>query len=300
MPYDPIERVGVHRVGELIASELGWIFREQTTDDWGIDAQVEVVEKEPTGRLIALQIKTGLSYFDEQTDEHYVYRGDRRHLNYWRGHSLPVIIVVYHPEFRVAFWEIVSSDKAEETGTGWKIRIPKSQTLNASSLDPWRRIALPKHLRRMDYLAALINGFSCSEYAASSRLPVILASLFSAQHEIQICSPYVDRDFATAIAVASDSVTTSLITRSSDSVETVGPLEGRNVRVLYAPVLHEKLILLDGCMAILASANLAGAGMQNSFEVFVATTDPAVVNGMRAKFVDVWDQLGGLRYASTH
>ncbi|WP_419503868.1 DUF4365 domain-containing protein [Lentzea aerocolonigenes] len=40
-----------------IQDELGWLFREQPTEDYGIDAHVEVVDGEDVrGRLLALQI----------------------------------------------------------------------------------------------------------------------------------------------------------------------------------------------------------------------------------------------------
>jgi hypothetical protein len=50
----------------LIEDELGWLFRNQPTEDYGIDAHVEVVDGENVrGRLLALQIKSGTSWFKE-------------------------------------------------------------------------------------------------------------------------------------------------------------------------------------------------------------------------------------------
>ncbi|MBB1158145.1 DUF4365 domain-containing protein [Amycolatopsis dendrobii] len=44
-----------------VVSELGWLFREQPTEDYGVDAQIEVVDGETVrGKLLALQIKSGL------------------------------------------------------------------------------------------------------------------------------------------------------------------------------------------------------------------------------------------------
>ena len=48
-----MDRIGVNAVEAIFVKELGWIFREQTISDWGIDAHVEVAEEErPTGRLL--------------------------------------------------------------------------------------------------------------------------------------------------------------------------------------------------------------------------------------------------------
>ena len=64
------ERAGVLAVGEIINNRLGWIFREQPVSDFGIDAHVEVVEGDQvTGRLFALQIKSGPSYFRRRGSE---------------------------------------------------------------------------------------------------------------------------------------------------------------------------------------------------------------------------------------
>ena len=57
------DRIGVSKLETLFA-ESGWFFREQFVKDYGIDAQVEVVENDdPTGQLIAIQIKSGESLF---------------------------------------------------------------------------------------------------------------------------------------------------------------------------------------------------------------------------------------------
>lgn len=37
-----IEREGVSAVQNIVYRELKWFFREQTVDDYGIDAQIEV------------------------------------------------------------------------------------------------------------------------------------------------------------------------------------------------------------------------------------------------------------------
>ena len=54
MPPDPTtERKGINAVEKIFLDEFGWLFREQPVSDYGIDAQVEVVENnKPTGKLI--------------------------------------------------------------------------------------------------------------------------------------------------------------------------------------------------------------------------------------------------------
>lgn len=119
------ERLGVS-VLDYFFSKNGWLFREQTTHDYGIDAHVEIVEKErPTGRLIALQIKAGPSFFREEVEDAYVFRTDDKHIAYWVEHSMPVVLVLYNPETEQAYWQHVSRDTVETTGKKWKLNVSK-------------------------------------------------------------------------------------------------------------------------------------------------------------------------------
>lgn len=71
-----IDRLCVSEL-ENFFSKHGWLFREQYLHDYGIDAQVEIViNGVPTGKLIAIQIKSGKSYFSENTDTDIIYRTD--------------------------------------------------------------------------------------------------------------------------------------------------------------------------------------------------------------------------------
>lgn len=129
-----VERLGVATT-EKIINKMGLIFREQPTDDYGVDAQIETIENGyATGKLIAVQIKSGESYFKETTSEGIVFRGERKHYDYWLNHSLPVIIVLYNPENDKCYWNVVNSETATLTFKNWKIEVPFSNLLeNAKS-----------------------------------------------------------------------------------------------------------------------------------------------------------------------
>lgn len=119
------ERLGVSAL-DYFFSAHGWLFREQTTHDYGIDAHIEIVaDGRPTGKLIALQIKSGTSFFAEETNDAYVFRTDDKHIAYWVSHSMPVVVVLYNPETEQAYWQYVSRQSVEATGKGWKLCIPK-------------------------------------------------------------------------------------------------------------------------------------------------------------------------------
>lgn len=86
--------IGVTRTKLAVEEELGWLFREQPTEDYGIDAHTEIVEDELVlGRLLGLQIKSGQSWFDEPDPSGWWFRPKPEHVSYWTSHSLPVVVV---------------------------------------------------------------------------------------------------------------------------------------------------------------------------------------------------------------
>jgi len=92
----------------------------------GIDAHVELVERgNPTGKLAALQIKTGASHFNEKKHA-FVYYGKNEHLDYWLNHSLPVLFVAHFPSSGVTLWVHVTEKSVVRTKKAWKVEIPKS------------------------------------------------------------------------------------------------------------------------------------------------------------------------------
>jgi hypothetical protein len=133
--YDPTQYEGVHAVGLIFTRDFRWAFREQPKADLGIDAHAEVCrDGEPTGSLLALQIKAGESYCKERTERGFVYRGSLRHLRYWLNHPLPVVLVIYNPSQRQAYWQGISGDLAEATHKGWKIMVPFQNRLDETAL----------------------------------------------------------------------------------------------------------------------------------------------------------------------
>lgn len=124
-------------------STWGWEFREQPVKDFGIDAHVEPFDgpNRPSGRLIALQLKSGLSYFREKTAAGWAYRGQNKHLRYWLGHVLPVLIILYDPDAHVLYWQDVTEERVEYTDGAWKILVPFDQVLTAAAAEDLRAIA---------------------------------------------------------------------------------------------------------------------------------------------------------------
>lgn len=129
------DRKGIAAVQQIVTTDLEWLFREQPTDDYGIDAQFEVVEnKAATGRLLAAQIKSGPSYFKRPHAEGWWFSLNRDDLEYWLDHALPVLVVIYEPGTKAAYWQVVNH-RTIITGQrgGKKLLIPKAQQLVSAS-----------------------------------------------------------------------------------------------------------------------------------------------------------------------
>ncbi|MFC5177336.1 DUF4365 domain-containing protein [Nocardioides taihuensis] len=142
-PSAVTERAGVFAVGGIV-NGFGWVFREQPTDDYGIDAQAEVFEPggTATGKLIALQIKSGRAkYFASEKGNGWTHYVDSKHAEYWLKHSLPVVVVLYDEIDGKAYWQRVTRATLDATPNNFKIFVPRSQELDAASVVPLREFA---------------------------------------------------------------------------------------------------------------------------------------------------------------
>jgi len=66
--YSHLGEQGLTIVKSIIERQLGWTFRKNhLEDDYGVDAFIDLSNelRQMTGKSIALQIKTGQSYFVE-------------------------------------------------------------------------------------------------------------------------------------------------------------------------------------------------------------------------------------------
>lgn len=154
--FSNTERLGVNKVENIFLKDFEWIPRTLFQTDVGIDMTVEVADNGiPSGQLFAIQIKSGESYFKENSFGDIVYRGSIIHLQYWLNHSLPVIIVLYNPRTELTIWEEIKENKIVKTKNGWKIEIPIKQTLDkAHKKVLLNSNKLPLYLQRFQRLAS--------------------------------------------------------------------------------------------------------------------------------------------------
>ncbi|MDP9192653.1 MAG: DUF4365 domain-containing protein [Acidobacteriota bacterium] len=125
--------------------KIQYIFRDMPQEsDYGIDAEIEIKDEVTgvvTGRFLKVQIRSGDSYIEKETNDAFVYRSDNlRHLEYWRRCALPVLIIWVDVDAEIAYWAVVDGS-ATVTGKSWTIRILKAQRIDASAKAPLRKLA---------------------------------------------------------------------------------------------------------------------------------------------------------------
>lgn len=148
--YTSTERIGVNETERIVIKSLGWVFREQLLVDVGIDAIIEIVKNgEPTGKLIAVQIKSGSGNF-YRTEKNLSYYVSNIHYNYWLNLCIPIILVAHIPEDEKTYWQEITKNNLKKNKKKWKIEIPFKQEFNEKSENRLLRIASDKNDEKFD------------------------------------------------------------------------------------------------------------------------------------------------------
>jgi hypothetical protein len=163
-------------VAEAVA-RLGLIWRETPAADVGIDGQIEYVTPEgaATGRIVAIQIKSGPSFLKEK-DGSWVFYPDQKHKFYWERFPLPVLIVIHDPEKGISYWQDARRALRTAANDEAGILVPKGNVLQqAEPSDLFRDFAVSSEpfLELDDVLARLINAKN-----ANASFPVSFFDLF--------------------------------------------------------------------------------------------------------------------------
>jgi len=131
--HNNLERIGVLKVAKFFTEDFNWIFRELSIVDVGIDAYIEeVINGQPTGKIIALQIKSGESnFYISNKDKSISFYFDKTHYDYWINYSLPVIIVGHLPNEKQLIWQLIDKNYIIKTKKRYKIEIKKKLSSNS-------------------------------------------------------------------------------------------------------------------------------------------------------------------------
>lgn len=127
------ERAGVYRVAQLLSLK-GIIFRETSNTDVGIDGQIEWLSKsgQATGQILAVQIKSGISFFrNKEKEDYWKFYPNKKHLKYWEAFPIPVVILLHHPETDNVYYQDIRFYLRNPNNDKCKfISIPKNQVIN--------------------------------------------------------------------------------------------------------------------------------------------------------------------------
>jgi Domain of unknown function (DUF4365) len=135
--------LGVAIFATAVRQALGWEFRRTPQEvDYGVDGYLDLVSEggDVTGKSIAVQIKSGRSYFQFSGDD-WVYRGERKHINYYTNLGVPLILVLVDTESHQIWWRRFSAYETDGNPSGWTIRIPKSNLLHVQSRSELAQVA---------------------------------------------------------------------------------------------------------------------------------------------------------------
>jgi len=125
---------------ESVVNAHGSIYRpvHQETDV-GIDGYIELVNVEKaTGRIVAVQIKSGDSYFSSG-DREFVVSVDQRHLDYWESYMVPVVLICYSPTRDIGAWrsvrDYIQHEEFHSRIPITQIRVPLYHPFNSEALN---------------------------------------------------------------------------------------------------------------------------------------------------------------------
>jgi hypothetical protein len=126
---------GVTFIKSIIENQFDWIFRPtHLEDDFGLDGYFDIIgiNDSVTGKYLGVQIKTGESYFKNETALGWTYYGENKHLNYFLNLNFPILIILVSLIEQKAYWAEFDIAKTSKTQNGWSIVIPREQVLDKS------------------------------------------------------------------------------------------------------------------------------------------------------------------------
>jgi hypothetical protein len=138
--------VGISEVSAAF-ERLDWGVVENTRHDLGTDLFAAVRDERlfDLGLFVGIQVKAGLSYFDEPNREKggpsgwWFRDSDRSHVDSWVRSGIPHLLVLHDLQTRVSYWVHVTAESIVETGKGAKVLVPSVNTVDEAN-----RVALLK------------------------------------------------------------------------------------------------------------------------------------------------------------
>lgn len=290
---------GVYSVGRIFQKELKWIFRDQPKADHGIDAHVEICnDGAPTGQLVAVQIKSGKSFFKNLCEDGYVFRFGDWHHKYWLNHCLPVIVVLYNPVNELVFWQEINHETVQSTGLGYKVIVPFENLLRHDSgiYISQASIAVTGGYGRIDQTEYFRDTVI---FHAEKVIAPLINCMRNAKSEILVCAPYMNSDFLGLLCALSHSVKVKLLTIKALQ-EQVSPLGKKRtcdeslLTVKEQPHLHTTFVIIDNNFSFQSSMNFITDGLKvksNLMELIYPSKEASTVKKLSDTFYYIWERI---------
>lgn len=136
------DQIGIHYFGLRITRDLGHICRLNTGPDVGIDATIELVDRQraATGAYVAVQIKTTRA---DDTKDEFIRYFDEQHREYWIDHRVPVVFAVVNPDQEKIWLKHVASHTIERAEKSWKISFSAADEIKQNGQNLLMKLAKP-------------------------------------------------------------------------------------------------------------------------------------------------------------
>ncbi|MFY3284674.1 TIR domain-containing protein [Achromobacter xylosoxidans] len=131
-------------VGDVISAVAlaGHISREKSVSDHGIDMEIEFKndQRQATGRLLFLQLKSGNSYLRHNKDGKEIFTiKNPRHAQYWAEQVAPVMLIVRNDRGEIRWMEIRELLREARKNGSYPNKIEfKGERLDSQSIAKWR------------------------------------------------------------------------------------------------------------------------------------------------------------------
>jgi hypothetical protein len=193
-------RVGVNAIAQFAATK-GMIWRENIIKDLGIDGQIEYVtpQGQATGRLVAVQVKSGPSYFVHDHHNCWRFYPEQKHLLYWERFPMPVILALHDQSTGQLAWADVRQDLRRPNRAHKGVDVPKASDLMIDAREAVFETAGVSAEEFEDDLEEVLM-FMCRKVASDTTLPVTYMELFSQGLTNIVRSVYFGMDLAVTIA----------------------------------------------------------------------------------------------------
>ncbi len=125
------ERLGIAAI-QSYAAQRRQIWRETGTGDVGIDGHLEFVNQDgfATSRIVAVQVKSGPSYFAHRSARGWKFYPEAKHKHYWEFFPLPVLLVLHNTDTGIGYWADVRQALRSKGAEKAFIEVPEENRLD--------------------------------------------------------------------------------------------------------------------------------------------------------------------------